>query len=134
MNKKVFKVYLILACLDHICITTQQPQKEDSGCAVYFNLFRWATGRCLLFLRLFLLLLYMVFYVKYFLKSLLFWCHLFLAQSRDKWSFQNRKKYILKSLNGLENPPQRACNLFPGILLALLGKAFLLLTCLFPQS
>lgn len=32
-------------------------QEEDSGCAVYFNLFRWATGRCLLFLRLFLLLL-----------------------------------------------------------------------------
>lgn len=57
MIKKVFKVYLILSCLDHICITTQQSQEEDSGCAVYFNLFRWATGRCLLFLRLFLLLL-----------------------------------------------------------------------------
>lgn len=52
MIKKVFKIYLILSCLDHICITTQS-QEEESGCAVYFNLFRWATGRFLLFLRLF---------------------------------------------------------------------------------
>lgn len=55
------------------------------GCGVYFNLFAWATGSCLLFLRL-------CFatsgpcreaHVKY-LKSLLFWCHLTLAQSRDE--------------------------------------------------
>lgn len=37
-------------------------------------------------------------------------------------------------LNGLENLSQRACNLLPGVLLALLLKAFLSFTCLFLQS
>lgn len=43
-------------------------------------------------------------------------------------------KKKLNRLNGLENPHQRASNLLPGILSALLVKAFLSFTCLFPQS
>lgn len=133
MIKKIFKIYLILSCLDHICITTQS-QEEESGCAVYFNLFRWLQVGSCCFWGYFLLLLDHVEKLMWNIKkSLLFWCHLTLAQSRDEWSLQNRKK-ILNHLNGLENLSQRACNLFPGIPLALLGKAFLLLTCLFAQS
>lgn len=63
----------------------------------------------------------------------LFWCHLTLAYSRGEWSLKNRKK-INNRLNGLENLSQRACNLLPGVLLALLVKAFLSFTCLFLQS
>lgn len=45
--------------------------------------------------------------------------------------FRTEKK---NRFNGLENLPPKACNLLPGILLALLIKAFLSFTCLFPQS
>lgn len=48
-----------------------------------------------------------------------------------KFSEQEKK---LNRLNGLESLSQRVRNLLPGILRALLGKAFLLFNCLFPQS
>lgn len=124
MIKKIFKVYLILSCLGHICITIQQSQEEDSGCAV--NLFRWATGRSLLFLRLFLLLLNHVEKLMWNIKkSLLFWCHLTLAQSRDEWSLQNRKKKIyIKLLKWLWKSISNSLQFVSRHSLSSIGKSF----------